>query len=145
MRIVIDTNVWVSGLLWRGLPGNLLHLVETGQVKLYMDSAMLEELANVLSYDQLQPRLEELGLSVAEIILYAASLATILEVPEGEQIVVADPDDDVFIRCAMAVDAVCIVSGDRHLLDLKEHAGIPIVTVREFLSEAFPRFSAAKR
>ena len=137
MRIVMDTNVWVSGLLWRGLPGDLLHLAETGQVEVCMAPSMLIELAEVLSYERLQPRLRELGLSIAEIISYVAGLVTILDVPEGEPIVAADPDDDVFVHCAVVAGADCIVSGDRHLVDLQEYAGIPILTVRQFFSEVF--------
>ena len=51
---------------------------------------------------------------------------------------VADPDDDVFLRCAVAADATCVVSGDNHLLDLGEYAGIPILTIRDFLTKEFP-------
>jgi putative PIN family toxin of toxin-antitoxin system len=137
MHIVIDTNVWVSGLLWRGLPGDLLHLAETGQVEVCMAPSMLIELAEVLSHERLQPRLRELGLRIAEIISYVAGLVTILDVPEGDPIVAADPDDDVFVHCAVVAGAACIVFGDRHLVDLREYAGIPILTVRQFFSEVF--------
>jgi len=66
VRIVIDTNIWVSGLLWRGMPWNLLRLAEQGQVELCMAPSMLAELAAVLSYERLQPRLEQLDLDVSE-------------------------------------------------------------------------------
>jgi len=52
--------------------------------------------------------------------------------------VVADPDDDVFLRCAVVAGAACVVSGDRHLLDLGGYAGIPILTVRDFFVKEFP-------
>ena len=138
MRIVIDTNIWVSGLLWRGMPWKLLCLAEAGKVELCMAPAMLDELAKVLSYERLQPRLEQLGLTSAELVAYAMDLASIFEVPEGPPIVVADPDDDVFLRCAVVADATCVVSGDNHLLDLGEYAGIPIITIRDFLAKEFP-------
>ncbi len=138
MRIVIDTNIWVSGLLWRGMPWRLLCLAEAGDVELCLAPAMLDELANVLSYERLQPRLEQLGLAPVELVAYAMDLASIFEVPEGPPIVVADPDDDVFLRCASVSGAVCVVSGDRHLLDLDGYAGIPILTVRDFFAKEFP-------
>lgn len=47
MRVVIDTNVWVSGMLWRGLPWQLLRLAERGAVELCMAPAMLAELAEI--------------------------------------------------------------------------------------------------
>jgi len=138
VRIVIDTNIWVSGLLWRGMPWKLLYLTEAGTVELCMAPAMLDELAQVLSYERLQPRLEQLGLTPAELAAYAMDLASIFEVSEGSLIVVADPDDDVFLHCAVVADATCVVSGDNHLLDLGEYAGIPILTIRDFLTKGFP-------
>ncbi len=137
MRIVIDTNIWVSGLLWRGLPWQLLRLAEAGEIELCVAPPMLVELDRVLSYERLQPRLDQLGLTPLELIAYAMNLAFIFEVPEGDPIVIADPDDDIFLRCAVTVKAVYVVSGDHHLLDLIEYAGIPILTVRDFLLE-FP-------
>lgn len=50
MRIVLDTNVWISGLLWRGLPWKLLRLAEARQVEICMAPPMLEELERVLTY-----------------------------------------------------------------------------------------------
>jgi putative PIN family toxin of toxin-antitoxin system len=138
VRIVIDTNIWISGLLWRGLSWNLLRLAEADQVELCMAPAMLVELAEVLSYKRLQPRLEQLDLTSSELLAYAANLASFFEVPEGDPVVTADPDDDVFVHCAVAAGADFIVPGDRHLLDLGHHADIPILAIREFISQAFP-------
>jgi len=135
---VIDTNIWVSGLLWRGMPWKLLGLAEAGEVELCIAPSMLVELAEVLSYERLQPRLEQLELTPEELVAYALSLASVFEVSEGDPIVVADPDDDVFLRCAAVAGVVCVVSGDRHLLDLGGYAGIPILTVRDFFAKEFP-------
>jgi putative PIN family toxin of toxin-antitoxin system len=68
MRVVIDTNIWVSGLLWRGAPSKLLRLAEQGDIELCMAPAMLNELGRVLSYERLQPRLEQLELTPAELV-----------------------------------------------------------------------------
>jgi putative PIN family toxin of toxin-antitoxin system len=138
VRIVIDTNIWVSGLLWRGMPWKLLCLAETGKVELCMAPAMLDELAKVLSYERLQPRLAQLGLTTVELVTYAMDLAFIFEVPEGPHAVVADPDDDIFLHCAAVADAACVVSGDNHLLDLGTYADIPILTIRDFFAKEFP-------
>ena len=74
MRIVIDTNIWVSGLLWWGMPWRLLRLAEKGQVELCMAPSMLVELAEVLDYERFQPRLEQLGLTPSELVAYAMNL-----------------------------------------------------------------------
>lgn len=140
MRIVIDTNLWISGLLWRGLPWKLLRLAEAEEIELCMAPEMIEELARVLSYPKLQPRMEQLGLSSAELLTFAIDLASVFDVPQEETIIVTvDPDDDVFLRCAMAARAAYVVSGDHHLLDLERHAGIPILTVHDFLAQEFPQ------
>jgi uncharacterized protein len=137
VRVVLDSNIWVSGLLWRGMPWQLLRLAEAHRVEPCMAPKMLAELAEVLAYERLQPRLQQLGLEPVELVAYAMGLATVFEVPPGPPIVAADPDDDIFLRCALAAGAVYVVSGDQHLLGLKAYSGIPIVTVHDFLTSEF--------
>ncbi len=143
MRLVLDTNLWISGLLWRGLPWRLLRLAEQGVVELCSTPPMLAELAEVLAYPKLAPRLQQLGLTATELTERAANLASIWETPEvaGPPIVAADPDDDIFLHCASGAHADYILSGDGHLLDLGEYAGIPIVTVRDFFAGEFPELA----
>ena len=80
MRIVVDTNLWISGLLWRGNPWRLLRLAEAGDVEICMAPAMLIELAEVLTYERLRPRLGQLGLSPAELMAYVVDLVSVFEV-----------------------------------------------------------------
>lgn len=139
MRIVIDTNLWVSGLLWKGAPWELLRLAEAEKIELCVAPAMIEELAQVLAYEKFEPRLEQLNLSSADLLAYAIDLASVFDVPQdGPVIVTDDPDDDIFLRCAVASQASYVLSGDHHLLDLEAYAGIPIVRVRDFLNQRFP-------
>ncbi len=138
MRVVLDTNIWVSGMLWRGQPWKLLRLAEARRVEPCMAPEMLAELAEVLGYERFQSRIEQLQLETAELVAYAASLSTFFDAPAGPPIITADPDDDVFLRCATVAGAVYVVSGDRHLLALKAHSGISIVTVQDFLATEFP-------
>jgi hypothetical protein len=79
VRIVIDTNVWMSGLLWQGAPWRLLHLAEAGKVTLCTTPGILAELAEVLAYGRIQPRLGQLGLTPAELVGYAMNLASVLD------------------------------------------------------------------
>lgn len=141
MRVVIDTNIWVSGLLWRGLPWELLRLADANQVEICAAPSMVAELERVLYYERLQPRLTQLELRVTDLMSYVLNLVSLFELPSAAAatpIVMADPDDDIFVRCAMVAEAVYIVSGDQHLLDLKQYAHIPIVTIRDFLTKEFP-------
>ncbi len=81
--------------------------------------------------------MEQLGLTPSELTAYAIDLASMFEVSKGNPIVIADPDDDIFLHCAVVAEAVYVVSGDHHLLDVAEYAGIPILTIRDFLSKEF--------
>jgi uncharacterized protein len=140
VRVVIDTNIWISGLLWKGLPWKLLCLAEEGEVELCLTPAMLEELISVLAYEKFEPRLRQLDLTQADLLTYVMSIASVFDVHrEGPVIVEADPDDDVFLHCATTSEASYVVSGDHHLLDLKVYADIPILTIREFFERAFPK------
>ena len=104
-----------------------------------MDLRFVVELAEVLTYERLRPRLERLGLSPAELIAYVVDLVSVFEVTEeGSPLVIADPDDDVFLRCAVVAGAAYVISGDHHLLDLGTYSDIPILTVRDFLAREFP-------
>jgi putative PIN family toxin of toxin-antitoxin system len=141
MRIVIDTNIWVSGLLWRGLPWRLLRLVETGAIEICMAIPMLDELAEVLRYERLQKRLRQVESDPDELVAFALHWATFFHVPAAEPdappLVAADPDDDIFLRCAAVANAEYVISGDDHLLALGQYADIPIVTIRGFFAQTF--------
>ena len=128
-RVVLDTNIVISGLLWRGKPYQCLLLARSGIVQAVYCPPMLAELADKLrrafgfSENRIQAVLYDLQ-RVAERVDIAGSL----------RVVVADPDDDKFIECAVAASAAVIVSGDHHLLDLGKYGDIQILTAAEFLA-----------
>jgi len=137
VRIVVDTNVWISGLLWRGPSWRLLKLAEAGAIEICVAYAMLLELEEVLAYPQFEPRLDELEQTPAQLALFAMSLALAFDVSRPQiPIVIDDPDDDIFLVCASAADAAYVVTADRHLLRLGSFSGIPILNVDEFLRRA---------
>jgi len=108
-------------------------------VEMYVAPAMIEELSQVLAYAKLQQRLEQLNVYSAGLLAHAIDLASICDVlQDGPVIVAADPDDDIFLRRAVASQASYIVSGDQHLLDLEAYAGTPFVRVRDFVDQCFP-------
>lgn len=136
MRIVIDTNIWISGLLWKGDAWRLLNLAEQGKVELCIAYAMLLELEEVLGYDRLQARLATLQETPAQLAAYALKLCSVFDVTrQGLPIVDADPDDDIFLLCAVEAQARYVVTHDRHLLALKSYQSIPIVTLTDFLQQ----------
>ena len=139
MRIVIDTNLWVSGLLWKGEPWRLLRLAEASVFDICLAYPMLLELEEVLAYERFAPRLALLQQTPEQLAAYALNMAVAVEITRvWPPIVAADPDDDLFVLCAAAGGADYLVTADRHLLALGDYQGIPIVGISEFLQRIAP-------
>lgn len=138
MRVVLDSNVWVSGLLFRGLPRQILTLTELGQIQTYSSEPLLQELEEVLNYKKLQKRIRRLGTSADELIVTVRQMVKVCPVAEVERLLeLRDQDDLVVLATAVAAQAIVIVSGDQDLLVLGNYAGILIVNVSDFLSQYF--------
>ena len=135
MQVVADTNIVISGLLWRGNPRQILDAARDGIIGLFTSATLLEEVEDVLSREKFAALLEAADATAHELVLGYAALATVIEVEKIEPVILADPDDDNVLACALTVQAEVIVSGDRHLLDLKQHHGIRILTAAELLAE----------
>jgi putative PIN family toxin of toxin-antitoxin system len=136
MKIVCDTNVLLSGLIWGGHPGRILDRVEAGTDRLCVSRVMLEELVRVLEYPRLQKALHARRLTTRDIVSAAAASADIAwPRPLPETVIKEDPGDDAVLACALAAGADAIVSGDRHLLALKEWNGIRICSPATYLNE----------
>jgi putative PIN family toxin of toxin-antitoxin system len=135
MRVVADTNVVVSGLLWRGNPRRVLDAARDGIIELFTSIALLEELEDVLSRERFAPRLEAAKVTARELVLGYAALATVVESSSIEPVILADPDDDAVLACALAAQCEVITSGDSHLLDLKQYKEVRILTPSQLSAE----------
>jgi uncharacterized protein len=134
MRLVLDTNTVVSGLLWSGPPSQVIDAAITGMVRLFVSAALLDELFDVLQRPKLTRRLALRGLTVQELLAEYAKLVSVVSPTTLPASVSIDPDDDAVLACALAAQAEAIVSGDHHLLDLKVYQGIPILTAPDLLA-----------
>lgn len=135
MRTVPDTNIIVSGFLWRGNPRRVLDAARDGIIEIFTSAVLLEELEDVLSREKFVARLKAANVTVQELILGYKALATMIETEPIEPVILTDPDDDAVLACALSAQCEIIVSGDSDLLDLKEHQGIRVLTATEFLTE----------
>ncbi len=133
MRIVLDTNVVLSALLWRGTPHHLLAAIgQRSSIQLYSSTALLEELADVLTRRSVTARLAMIGRSAREVLADYVEAIELVEPTSVPRVVAGDVDDDQVIAAAVAARADLIVSGDRkHLLPLGSHQGIDIVDAAE--------------
>lgn len=133
MRAVADTNVIVSGLLWQGSARRALDLARAGSLDLFTSIPLLIELEDVLSRKKLARRLELAGVTARELVLGYSALAEVVAPSSIKPVITADPDDDAVLACALAARAEFVLSGDAHLLDLREFRGIAILPVSRFL------------
>ena len=131
MRLVLDTNVVFSGLLWRGGAYELLTAIrQAPEVKLFCSAELIEELADVLSRPPSVKQLSVIGKTAKDVLEDYASIVEFVE-PAEISPTSSDPDDDPVLACALAAAAEMIVSGDPHLLNLKQFHRIEIVDPRE--------------
>lgn len=115
MRLVLDTNVVLSGFFWRSHPRRLLDLARDRTVSLHTSSVLLDELADVLSRAKWAAMLESQQTDAAFLMRRYGVLAKVVRPHPIGRVVPGDPDDDAVIACAIAAHADLIVSGDRHL------------------------------
>ncbi len=135
MRVVADTNIIVSGLLWRGNPRRILEVARAGDIELFTTALLLAELEDVLNREKFAERLAFAGVVSHDLVLGYAALASVVEPAQIEPVILADSDDDAVIACAVAAHCDVIVTGDSHLLDLKQYRDIRIVRADELLAE----------
>ena len=134
MRLVLDTNVVTSALLWQGTPYQLLHAIrQRPTLQLYSSAALLDELARVLMRASLHKRLTAIGRQARDVLLDYSAITQIVETAPLTQLVCRDPDDDAVLALARAAQADLIVSGDQDLPTLRQFECIPIVTARTAL------------
>lgn len=128
MRLVLDTNAALSGLLWGGTPGRLIDAAEAGHIELASSVALLAELHGVLSREKFTKQLAKRGLAVDDVFDGYAALVLIVTPAVIVPTILRDPADDQVLAAALAARVDLIVSGDTHLLDLKSFQNIEIVT-----------------
>ena len=128
MRIVLDTNVFVSGVFFTGPPYRIVRAWQEGRLQIVYSAAIREE------YEQV---LEELGRrfshsNAVPLLRFLDAYGELVKPTRQCEVVCRDPDDEKFIACYLDADADWIVSGDRDLLEL-EHCAVRVLSPRAFL------------
>ncbi len=131
MRIVLDTNVFVS-TFFGGVPRQIVHRWAQGDLTLCLSQKIIREYIEVLERLGLAED-EEMG-QLLRLLARGYHCLFASRTPDL-RIVTDDPDDDMFIECAVALDAKIIVSGDKALLAVGEYVDIRVVSPREFVDK----------
>ena len=133
MRIVLDTNIVISGIFWGGPPRRVLDAARSGRIELFTSPILLAELYEVLERTKFADRLRQVGVSAEQLVRDYQQLAVTVRDREFDLPVVRDVDDTVVLACALEANAVAIVSGDLDLLELESASGVTILTATQLL------------
>ena len=132
MRVVVDTKVVLSGLLWTGPPNQILKWARGGSLTILACEASTAELQRVIKHKKFIQRLRALDTTTEAVYAYFMNL--VFYVPGPEIIpkkIIEDPFDNLFLALASENRAQLIISGDNHLLELKKFEGIQILSPSE--------------
>ena len=134
MRVLLDTNIWISGLLWGGNPRRIIKLAMSEQITIYSSKLLIDELQATLAYPKLQRRLEKLAITAEELIVEVAAITQLSQpVAISNFSQLRDPKDKIVLETALSVPVEVIISGDEDLLILREFRQISIMATKQFL------------
>ena len=134
MRVVIDTNLWLSGLMLPGsVPGRIVRAASMAQIMAVLSEPMLQELRLAFHYPRVRPRI---ALSEEELERYLAELryiAEMVDIAGSTARVPRDRRDDIVLATYLAGGADYLLTGDDDLLSLRTNHSI--LTAREFYDQ----------
>ena len=129
MKVIVDTNVFISGVFFSGPPRQILNAWRDGKIQLAISQEILKEYWRV--GEVIAEQYPSIDLKpILDMITIEAELYQTQDLPKP---VCIDPDDDKFLACAIASGSRVIVSGDKHLLKVSGYQGIEILKPHEFV------------
>lgn len=129
MRIVLDANVFISGVLWEGNEAKIIKKCIEEELQNYTSLQILEEFERVLNYKKFQLTIEKIERLLQTSISFSIIVIPEIRIYEIEE----DQTDNMFLECALVGNVDYIVSGNDHLLKLKDFRGIKIVNAKKLL------------
>ena len=137
MRVILDTNVFVSGVFFSGPPFEILDAWRHGRLTLVVSPEILAE------YERVGQELadESPTVDIAPILELLLCKGEIVSAPALAEQICSDPDDDKFLACAMASSTRVISSGDKALRKTSGYAGIEVLSPREFVDKYLKKTS----
>jgi len=129
-RIVLDTNVLISAIVFGGKPREILEKVIAGGYTMAISAEILAEFQWVLEGKKFRYPAAVVRNIVSELLAVSELVRPTMKVDQ----IKADPADNRILECALESRAACIVSGDKHLLELGQFEGIPILDAAAFLA-----------
>lgn len=138
IKVVLDTNIFVSGILnCNGVPGKILKDWQENKFILAISTPIIKEIEQVLNSEKIQTFLKKHNVVENDLKEFFSTLNfnTMITEPSFKvEIIEEDPADNKFLECALMAKAEYIVSGDKHLLKLKNYKNIKIISAIEFIN-----------
>ncbi len=131
MKIVLDTNVFISAVFFGGVPGQILDMWRDGNLEIVLSKAILDEYQDVVG--RLQKRYP--GVDPDPIVSLVVKHGTFVQPTPMHELICTDPDDDIFLATALGGSVKTVVSGDKHLLSVSEYQDIKILTPAQFIEK----------
>ena len=131
LRVVLDTNVLISAVLFGGKPRQVLEKAIRGEIRLCISEPILEELKGVLQ----RPKFGYSAEMIQVILTELAAISDFVEAAKSINIVLEDSQDNRILECAVEAKANYIVTGDSHLLKLSRYQNIEILNAVAFLEK----------
>lgn len=134
MKIVLDTNVWLSGIFWDGEASKILEKAEKKVVQIIISEDILSEIITVLNRESnFQRYILNLKLSIEELLRTILSISTLIKTKTKLNIIKEDPKDNIILEAAVDGKVKYLVSYDNHLLNMIEFRNVKIIHPKEFL------------
>lgn len=129
MKIVLDTNVFISGIFFSGPPAQILKAWKEQKIQIVLSKEILDEYQRVAG--ELSAKFP--SVDIEPIIELLTIYGEVFETAGISVTVCEDPDDNMFLECAIASNSKIIISGDNHLLKISGYQGIDVLKPREFI------------
>jgi putative PIN family toxin of toxin-antitoxin system len=129
VKIVLDANIFISSFFWGGNPRLVLERVIKGIDELYITKEILDEIEPVMGRPKFHADKEKIAYFINSLEEIGNKIIPKRQINNGNK----DKTDNKYIECGITSDADYIISGDIHLLELKEYENIKIVTAKDYL------------
>jgi putative PIN family toxin of toxin-antitoxin system len=127
MRLVLDANIFISSFFWGGKPRMVLERIIKGIDELFITKEILDEIEEVIGRPKFQVEKEEIDYLIKSIEEIGNRIIPKRQIKNGPS------TDNKYIECGITANVDYIISGDIHLLELREYGNIKIITAREYL------------
>ena len=134
MKVVLDTNIWLSGIFWNGEASKIIEKAEKKDIQIIISEDILSEIINVLNREsKFQKHILNLKSGIEDLLRTILSISTLIETKTKLDIIKADPKDNIILEAAIEGKVEYIISYDNHILNMIEFRGIKIISPGEFL------------